>query len=100
MRTFLRSTLILLVFFSNLSFQTFCYLIDVSSDLGFSLYREGYKNVSNVDISSAVIHQMNGMQQRAIRRRDRGRNGPIPGSGYEDIQDVDCKYRHCEAVKI
>ena len=68
------------------------------ADLGFCLCREDYKNVSNVDISPSVISQMNRIQQKAIKRRDRGRNGSIPESGDNEIQDVDCKYRYCKAV--
>ena len=96
--TSLISTPISLLSFFNHSLHFFHYLIYVYADLGFCLYREGYKNVSNVDISPSVISQMNRIQQKAIKRRDRGRNGPIPESGHNEIQDVDCKYRYCKAV--
>lgn len=54
-----------------------------SSGLGFCLLRDGYRNVSNIDISPSVVNQMNNMQ-RTDKHTD---NGHTQGG-----QDVDCTF--------
>lgn len=59
--------------------------------LAFSLLRDGYRNISNIDISPSVISQMNRMQQTM---KSKSADGPISSSrGVSESQaDVDCTY--------
>ena len=76
------------------------YPLPPSPGLGFELLQDGYRNISNIDISASVISQMNRMQrmngewQRDVRgdRRERDRDRDRDREGGDDsANELDCK---------
>lgn len=59
-------------------------MLYTTSGLGYSLYQEGYRNISNIDISPSVIRQM--IQMQNTRRATEGAN-----AGGDDSDDIDCE---------